>query len=577
MASAAQMFHNDLNIDLIDRPGTDKDLSVVLGQHKAGFHSVNIEQLVGRLGRYDGWAPKPLPIADRKGKEVPVDLRLGDRICFCLIIGCLLAEHLSDSNDVGSAAPQKCRRLKGPYSCLVNKSVCVYDDSSVHRIRFFRVQTDIFSCILDDLRDHFTGRGSKGFHIGKRGALDHVLAGTVVVQNDNGLGMGEKFRALGPRRTVDIHNYNTGIVRDRFQGLSTGKDKILPVFRIIVKQTQDLFDGDRALIDNNVRLLSQSPGDPVDTDSSAEAVRVTHFVTHDENAVPGAYDLLEGLSLDTGLDTGVFLDLTCLAAIIDNIIRRFHDRLITAPAQGQIDRIAGKLIILRIGKPVYAETKAQSDRYFISDTHLFDVFQNVKMSGLKFMQRLFAQNDQELVFLDLAADAVDGADILVDPPVDQRDQQSLSDLLNRLNDLLIVIDIKEADGEALVIHFPDCKPDCRIIHQVQRNNRSADLVSEHHLTAGQIFRLHTPHLGGITVSDQLDGHLDCFIIRRKNIPGQSRNNGRNRALIISVPADRLLKGGVHPQDMTAFIQHCIRHIQLLQQEILKVVEFLRII
>ena len=97
-----------------------------------------------------------------------------------------------------------------------------------------------------------------------------------------------------------------------------------------------------------MRCLIQCLGDPVDTHGSAEAVCVAHPVPHDIYFILNGYDLLKSMSLNPGLNPCTLLYLLTLAAVISDILRHLHYRLVSPSAQCNINGVAGKFIVLRI-------------------------------------------------------------------------------------------------------------------------------------------------------------------------------------------------------------------------------------
>ncbi len=95
-----------------------------------------------------------------------------------------------------------------------------------------------------------------------------------------------------------------------------------------------------------MRRLVQRPGNPVDTYGSAEAVRVSHPVSHNIHFILDSDNLLKRMCLDSRLDTRALLHLLALAAVICNILRHLDYSLVSAPSQRNINGIARKLVIL---------------------------------------------------------------------------------------------------------------------------------------------------------------------------------------------------------------------------------------
>ena len=62
------------------------------------------------------------------------------------------------------------------------------------------------------------------------------------------------------------------------------------------------------------------------------------------------------MSLDTGLNTGRFLLLLGLSAVILNAAPVLHNGLVSAPSKCHINGYTGRIIILRIAVPIHADT-----------------------------------------------------------------------------------------------------------------------------------------------------------------------------------------------------------------------------
>ena len=90
-------------------------------------------------------------------------------------------------------------------------------------------------------------------------------------------------------------------------------------------------------------------------------------MSHNEYIFLAGNNFTESLRLHTSLDTGILLYLLALASIVNDILRCLHNRLVSAPPKCEINRIARKLIILRIGQTIQTDTDADGNRHFISD------------------------------------------------------------------------------------------------------------------------------------------------------------------------------------------------------------------
>ena len=81
----------------------------------------------------------------------------------------------------------------------------------------------------------------------------------------------------------------------------------------------------------------------------------------------------------SGLDTCIFFHLSCLSAVIHDVVGVLHDCLVTAAAQGQFYCVARKFKVLRICQAVQSETETEGDSHLISHVDFFDILQDIKM------------------------------------------------------------------------------------------------------------------------------------------------------------------------------------------------------
>ena len=131
-------------------------------------------------------------------------------------------------------------------------------------------------------------------------------------------------------------------------------------------------------------------------------------------------------------------------------------------------------------------------------------------------ERLLAQDDQVLVLFDLAADAVDRGDVLVDLSVDQGDEERAADVLDGLQRLLVVVQIDEAEHQALVVDFADRELDRRLIEQVERDERARQVG---HAAVGDRLQLDVLHEDGVITVLEVDLEPDLgLILRREHAP-----------------------------------------------------------
>ena len=134
MTAAAQTLHDLLHVDLIDRTGTHIDLVLELRQYKRCLDAYDIQKFVGCLGSYNGRAFQLLRFTDGDRKEPPVNLGMADDLGSRLI-GChILTQKFSHTGNLGTAATQICRSLKGTHTCLCHKVVGIDQNTGIDTI-----------------------------------------------------------------------------------------------------------------------------------------------------------------------------------------------------------------------------------------------------------------------------------------------------------------------------------------------------------------------------------------------------------------------------------------------------------
>ena len=156
MSAAAHPFHHDLDINFVNGSGTDVNLVIIAGKNKRCLDSCDIEQLIGRLCTYNGRAFQTFTWASCNGKIIPVDLSSTDSLRSRLIGINIVTEHLAYTCHIRPASSQKCRSLKGTYTCPCCKVVGIDHDTRINTVRLNTSKLQPVCKILQDLRDHLT-------------------------------------------------------------------------------------------------------------------------------------------------------------------------------------------------------------------------------------------------------------------------------------------------------------------------------------------------------------------------------------------------------------------------------------
>ena len=112
------------------------------------------------------------------------------------------------------------------------------------------------------------------------------------------------------------------------------------------------------------------------------------------------------MGLNPGFNTGSLFHLFCLTAVIRNLIPRFDNRLVTAPAQRQIDSILSPCIGLSIGNRIHANADTHGHGHFISNVNLPDFIQNGKTAGLNRRHMFMIHNKGVSVLFHLCDDGI---------------------------------------------------------------------------------------------------------------------------------------------------------------------------
>ena len=430
MSAAAHALHDDLHIDFINGTGADMYLPLEVRQYEAGLDAPDVQQLIGRLGPDDRGIGQVLRRTDGDGKALLVDFGLAHSVRLGLVPLGILPEHLADPGHVRAVAAQERRRLKGAHPGFYHEIVGVYHDAGVHAVGLLRADPDIVIGVLQDLRHHLAGGGGIGLHIGEGGVLNGLRALPVMIQHHHGLTVPKEIRTFRDGRLVHIHHHQDGIAPGGFDGLLVADDHVALILRVPLEQLHHGLDCRDLVVQHDVGLAPQGQRDPIDAHGCAEAVRVRHPVAHHQHLVLARDNLPKGMGLHAGLHAGILLHLLALAAIVGDALRRLDDGLVAAPAQGQIDGIAGEFIVLGIGQAVQPYADADGHRHLVADIDRLDLLQQVEAGLLELGHRPLAHDGQVLVLLQLLADAVEGGDVFVHLPVDQRNQKGAAHLFH---------------------------------------------------------------------------------------------------------------------------------------------------
>ena len=274
-----------------------------------------------------------------------------------------------------------------------------------------------------------------------------------MIQHHHRLTAFQQFRTFRNAGLAHIHYYQYRIVPHHLQRLRIVHDHIFFIAVAVPKHIDHRLHRRPDIIQHNMGRLIQCPGNPVDSYRGAKAVGIPHPVSHNIYFIFNRYDLLKCVCLHSGLNTGALLHLLALTAIIGNILRYLHHRLVTAASQRNINRITGKLIILRIAESVKSHTDADRHSHLITDIDRLDIFQQIKAAFLQLHGCLLAHDHKILVLLQLPADSVKCSNILIHLTIDQGDQQGAPHFFHALQRFIIIIQIDQTYGQRLVVHF----------------------------------------------------------------------------------------------------------------------------
>ena len=233
MTASADPLHDDLYIDLINRTGTDINLTIVFRQYERSLDLFNIEKLIGCLGSNDGWALDSKMLASRDRKYIPIYFSTADYRRFCTV-GChIITQKLSYISNIRATSSQISRCFKRPDSRSGHEIVGIYQNPCIHTVCFHGIQTQIISDILENFCYHLTCRRCIWLNVGQNGILDHLIALSVMVQNGNRLRQTEQTFTFCHLWLVGIHNDDHSIIICQFFCLMGSHKQIIRILRII--------------------------------------------------------------------------------------------------------------------------------------------------------------------------------------------------------------------------------------------------------------------------------------------------------------------------------------------------------
>ena len=200
-----------------------------------------------------------------------------------------------------------------------------------------------------------------------------------MIQDHNGFTHSQKLRTFRDTWLVYINHHQHRIAACKLYRLLTVNDHVILIVCMSLKQLYHRFYRSTDIIENNICFPVQCGCNSVNTYCSAEAVHICQSMTHDKYTFFAGNDLPKSLRFYACLYTGIFFYLLTLSAKISDIIRCLNYRLITTASKRQINCISCKFIILRIRKPVKANTYTDGHCHFISNIYRLDLIQKIKL------------------------------------------------------------------------------------------------------------------------------------------------------------------------------------------------------
>ena len=341
-----------------------------------------------------------------------------------------------------------------------------------------------------------------------------------MIQHHNGLADLQKLRTLRQAGLVHIHHDEHRVALRRLDGLLALQEHIRFILPVVLEHLNQRLHRCGDIVDDDLGSPIQGFRNPIDTDRGAEAVHISQLVSHDQNPVPAGDDFVQRMRLHPRLHAGVLFHLLALSAIIADLLRRLHHRLVSAAPQCHINGCPRKLKILGIGQAVQTDSYADGDSHLVSDVHGLHIVQNLETLFAHLRHSPLTQDRQILVLLQLSADAVEAGNVFVHLPVDQRDQKGTANLFHALQRLIIIIQIDQTDRKGLVIIFLQSDLQRRLIEQVHRKQTALILLIFNDIAVvrclpqgnpGKLRRILTVIVGNLKL-------YDAFLLRRKPVP-----------------------------------------------------------
>ena len=193
-------------------------------------------------------------------------------------------------------------------------------------------------------------------------------------------------------------------------------------------------------------------------------------MAHDQQPVLIFHQFPEGVGLHAGLHPGGLLHLLGFAAVILNLIRILHHRLVASAAQGHVDGGSGILVVLAVGVAVHTDPDAQGHRHVVADVDGLYVLQNGEPVLLDPGNVLLLDGKEIFVLLHLFHDAVHTGDIFVDLAVDEGGQQGAPHFLHALQRLIVVVQVNEPGHQLLVVDLLHVLEGLSLVQQVHRGH-----------------------------------------------------------------------------------------------------------
>ena len=387
VAAAAQLFHQDLHVDLADRTGGGIDVALAVGRDDdRRLDAGDVQQLVRGLGGHDA----VLRLLGRGDGDVSVKLGvLHDAVARDRILHVVLQQAF-DIGRVGAAAAQIGRRVKGALAGADRKALGVEHDAGEQRLGLALDDVARLGDLLQHLGDQLAGRG--GVRLDKRegGVLDIGRGDAVVVDDGDAVAGREQVGVLHPLGAVDVDDDQKRPPVGAQHRLGLAHEDIF-VFRLLAQH------GDQTLrrvlfeIRDDVHADAEFARQAAHADGGADRVEIREAVAHDDHARRVAHKLGQRGGHDAGFDLGPPLDLAAAAAVKVEVQTVFDDGLVAAARESQLGRHLGELHRLLQRLAVHAETQGErgvdargaDDLVYLLDDGEFSFLERVEIAPLE--------------------------------------------------------------------------------------------------------------------------------------------------------------------------------------------------